>query len=57
MGSVSFVFEGEAPDLFLACLIFFDDKTRLQQAFVYRPESHQTWVDEIEQPDYGEVCN
>jgi hypothetical protein len=37
-GNVTFDVEGEAPDLFLACVIYFDDKTRLQQAFVYRLE-------------------
>jgi hypothetical protein len=59
--NLSFKIEGEAPeDLFLACLSYFDGKTPLQQAFVYRlprRDSSTTVVDEIETPDYGEVCN
>jgi hypothetical protein len=58
--NATFKFEGEVPELFLACLIYFDDKTRLQQAFVYRIERRDISVgilNEIEQPDYGEVCN
>jgi hypothetical protein len=58
--NVTFNVEGEAPDLSLACLIYFDDKTRLQQAFVYRLARRDiavVFIDEIEQPDYGEFCN
>jgi len=60
-GILTFKIEGEAPDdLFLACLKYFDGKTPLEQAFVYRLERRDistTVVDEIETPDYGEVCN
>jgi hypothetical protein len=60
-GNLSFKIEVEAPeDLFLACLSYFDGKTPLQQAFVYRLDISTistTVVDEIETPDYGEVCN
>jgi len=60
-GNLAFKIEGEAPEyLFLACLSYFDGKTPLQQAFVYRLERRDistTVVDEIETPDYGEVCN
>jgi hypothetical protein len=59
-GTLTFKIEGEAPDLFLACLKYFDGKTPLQQAFVYRLERRDippSVVDEIETPDYGEVCN
>jgi hypothetical protein len=58
-GKVIFDVEGEAPDLFLACLIYFDGKTRLRQAFVYRLGGRASipTLYQIEQPDYGEVCN
>ena len=57
-GNLAFKIEGEAPEyLFLACLSYFDGKTPLQQAFVYRLDISPTVVDEIETPDYGEVCN
>jgi hypothetical protein len=58
-GNLTFNIEGQVPDLFLACLKYFDDKTSLQQAFVYRLRGRdpRSVADEIEQPDYREVCN
>jgi hypothetical protein len=61
-GRAMFSFEGDAPDLILACVIYSDDKNQLHQAFIYRPKKHKSsseiiGLDEIEQPDYGVVCN
>jgi hypothetical protein len=55
-------FEGDAPGLILACIIYFDDKNQLQMAFIYHAKKDKSSLeiiplDEIERPDYGEVCN
>jgi hypothetical protein len=55
-------FEGDVPDLILACVIYSDDKNQRQQAFIYRPKKDKRSDEiillyEIEQPDYGEVCD
>jgi hypothetical protein len=61
-GRAMFSFEGDEPDLILACVTYSDYKNQIHQAFIYRPKKDKSsaeiiGLDEIEQPDYGVVCN
>jgi hypothetical protein len=60
-GEAEFHLPGDAPDLLLVCLTYFDDRSPRAQAFILRPRrvagASDTPLDEVEQPPYGEVCN
>ena len=55
-GYANFRFDNYAGNLFLACVTYFDGSKQLQQAFLYRLGKPETSLDEIEQPNYADVC-
>ena len=55
-GYANFHFDNDAENLFLACVTYFDGSKPLQQAFIYRTRKTGNSLDEIEQPNYVDVC-
>jgi hypothetical protein len=54
---VSIPFSGQTPDLFLACVIYYDEDNRLlRQAFLVTRGPVEGTLDELETPN-AEVCN
>jgi hypothetical protein len=61
-GSAQFRFDDGSYDRFLTCVTYYDDSNEvIPQAFAFRigkiDSNPETTLDEIEQPDYRQVCD